>query len=108
MDKRSKTSADNGKKGGRPLATSTIIAQKTKEYIAIEVEKKMKPIVSKAIEQAEEGDKSARDFLFDRFMGKPVQATELTGKDGKDLIPTDELRAKANEAVVRYLNNGRD
>lgn len=78
---------ENGKKGGRPLATATKLAQATKEYIAIAIENELEAIVSKAIEQALGGDKSARDFLFDRAYGKAIQATELSGKDGKDLIP---------------------
>ena len=44
-------------------------------------------ICQKAVDQAKRGDSIARKWLSDNLMGLPVQRTELTGKDGSDLIP---------------------
>lgn len=44
-------------------------------------------IISAQITRARKGDTRAADFIFDRGFGKPKQSTELTGKDGKDLMP---------------------
>lgn len=46
------------------------------------------------VAQASESDAarvSAANAILDRGYGKPVQQTELTGKDGKDLIPDSDL-----------------
>lgn len=42
-------------------------------------------VIAKAVEQALAGNKDARDFLFDRTYGKPMQAIEMTGTDGGPL-----------------------
>lgn len=44
-------------------------------------------LAEKVVDAAEEGDTKAWQDIADRFDGKPKQQTELTGKDGKDLIP---------------------
>lgn len=49
--------------------------------------------------KAKEGDYAFYRDLHDRLYGKPVQHTELTGKDGKDLIPeplSEEDKQKLN------------
>ena len=58
-DNRSKTSAENGKKGGRPVSESVIRALKARDYISAEVEKQMSPIVARAINDAIRGDRYA-------------------------------------------------
>ena len=42
-------------------------------------------ILRKWIELAKKGNLKAGEMLFDRGYGKPRQAMEVTGKDGKDL-----------------------
>lgn len=69
-DERSKTSAENGKKGGRPLSEATIRAQIARDYISKQVEDSLGPIVAKAITQAIEGNSEARNWLSDRAWGK--------------------------------------
>lgn len=44
-------------------------------------------LAEKVVEAAEEGDTKAWQDIADRFDGKPKQQTEITGADGKDLIP---------------------
>lgn len=45
----------------------------------------------------------AGDSILDRTYGKATQITELTGKDGKDLIPDSDSKAKTDKAIVGYL-----
>lgn len=45
----------------------------------------------------------AADSILDRTYGKATQITELTGKDGKDLIPDSDSKAKTDKAIVGYL-----
>jgi len=42
----------------------------------------------------EKPENNALDSLFDRTIGKPKTVNEITGKDGKDLIPDTSERAK--------------
>ena len=80
MDKRSITSAINGKKGGRKKGEATILREKAKDYLARRVEEEIEPIANKLIEKAQTGDVPAIKELFDRAWGKPAQA--ITGADG--------------------------
>ncbi len=50
----------------------------------------------------EKPDNSAIDSLLDRTVGKPKQITEMTGKDGKDLIP--ETTDKVRELIYALTN----
>ena len=45
----------------------------------------MEVIVSALLKKAAKQDLKAIEMIFDRIEGRPKQATELTGKDGKDL-----------------------
>lgn len=53
--------------------------------------------------KAKEGDYAFYRDLHDRLYGKPVQHTELTGKDGKDLIP-EPLSEEEKEKLNLLLN----
>lgn len=75
-----KTSAENGKKGGRPKGYAAIEAEKAREYIAKRVSEELEPIISKAIEQAQAGDSNARKDLLDRAYGKPKEVVEHQGE----------------------------
>lgn len=88
-DRRSETSAENGKKGGRPRSESTIRAQMARHYIAEQVEASLAPIVAKAIVQAIEGDKDARNWLSERAWGRP--AINLGVNDDGDPIEGVEV-----------------
>jgi hypothetical protein len=50
-----------------------------------------------------EPNNQAAESLLDRALGKSVQITELTGKDGKDLIPSSESKAETDKAIESYL-----
>ena len=103
-DKRSTTSADNGKKGGRPVSEATLRAQIARDYISSEVERNLEPIVTKAIKQAKDGDKYAREWLFDRAHGKSTQP--LSGPDGTPLFD-NEQKDKAKSAIAGYFGGGK-
>ena len=81
-DKRSITSAENGKKGGRPVASATLRKQKMREMLSAELEAEWLPIVAKAIEQAKDGNQQARDWLSGYSLGKPAQAIVTEDEDG--------------------------
>ena len=46
------------------------------------------------IEKAKLGDIPAIKELYDRVYGKSLQSMEMTGKDGKDLIPQPSEKIK--------------
>ena len=72
-DERSKTSAENGKKGGRPKSSATLQTQKQRELLLKKLEKEAGPIFNKLIEKAKAGDVAATKELFDRAYGKAPQ-----------------------------------
>lgn len=54
----------------------------------------------------------AGDYRFwqdiqDRLNGKPVQKNELTGADGKDLIPNANAVDETNTVIDRFLNDSK-
>ena len=100
MDKRSLTSSNNGKLGGRPTGPATIEREKAKAYIAINIGKYMPQIFKALIKKASKGDVLAIRELFDRGFGKASQAIEMSGKDGNPLL------IQISEAIAR--KNGLD
>ncbi len=84
-DKRSETSAENGKKGGRPISEATLRTQAAREYISLQVKDSLGPIVAKAITQAMEGDYKAREWLSDRAWGKSVETFVTEDETGEKL-----------------------
>lgn len=86
MDKRSITSKENGKKGGRKKGAATIEREKAKDYIAQRIGEYMPELFNVLITKALEGDMAAIKELFDRGFGKPAQA--ITGPDGERLVIT--------------------
>ena len=87
----------NGQRGGlragagrpiNPVSKTTYMrmqADKVREVIMRKVKKNIIPIVDKAIEQAIKGDNNAREFLFDRSVGKARQNVGIDG--GEDAKP---------------------
>jgi len=67
---------ESGNPAGRPKK-GTAFAERIREAVS---EKEWKAIIDKAVAQAMEGDKSARDFLLDRTEGKPNQKIDYTDK----------------------------
>lgn len=61
-------------------------------------------ILSSGILNARKGDYRFYKDILDRLHGTPVQKTELTGKDGKDLIPEPLIKQKIDEAINQYMN----
>jgi thioredoxin-like negative regulator of GroEL len=78
MDKRSLTSAENGRKyGGRPKGEATILREKAKDYLARRVEEEIEPIADNLIEKAKTGDVPAIKELFDRAWGKSKETSDV-------------------------------
>lgn len=73
-------SRENGKKGGRKKGYPALEAERARIMIAERLATEFLPIVNKAIEQAQAGDKDARAWLVDRAYGKAPQAIDLTSK----------------------------
>jgi hypothetical protein len=90
-----KTSQENGKKGGRPIASKTLIAQKIKERMAEKLYERMDPIIDAMLDKAEgvllevstEGGKTyqrghlpdsvAFKTLLEHVLGRPNQFVEV-------------------------------
>lgn len=60
--------------------------------------------INKALD---EGDKNLSQWYLERKVKEEfAHRSELTGKDGKDLVPVDkELKAKSDEAINEFLND---
>ncbi len=71
---------------GRPKSEATIRAQAARDYISKQVADSLGPIVAKAITQAMEGDKYAREWLSDQAWGKPVQRNTVEDDEG-NIVP---------------------
>jgi predicted nucleic acid-binding Zn ribbon protein len=102
-DNRAKTSAENGKLGGRPVSEATICAQLARKYIAEQVKESLGPIVARAISLAMDGDKDARNWLSDQGWGKPPQVVEHSGEVA---VIDEQARDKAIRAVQEILGTG--
>lgn len=63
-----------------------------------------KVLLKQAYKQAKDGNYSFFKDIHDRIYGQAKQTTELTGKDGKDLIPDKQSEEKAQEAIDSFLN----
>lgn len=76
----------SGRKKGQ-LAGHTLETQQQRIKAIAMVDARLEEIFAPQIEKAIKGDTSAFTAVLDRAWGKPLQSTEITGKDGKDLIP---------------------
>lgn len=101
-------SRQNGKKGGRPKGYAALQAERQREYVAKVLETEWAPIVAKAVEQAKNGDKAARDFLADRAFGKAQQHIDHT-TDGESFGASefDQMTDEELEAIIRGEAAGR-
>lgn len=80
---------------GRKVANHTLEAAVLRQKL-IEAYSLRAPEINKAlIDKAITGDVPAIKELHDRVHGKAMQAIEMTGKDGKDLVPTPTMTALA-------------
>lgn len=61
-------------------------------------------ILKVGIAKAIGGDYRFWQDINDRLNGKPVQKNELTGADGKDLIPDNKSVQDADDILTRFIN----
>lgn len=80
IDKRSLTSAANGKKGGRKKGLASIKAEEARNILAQMVFDEITPIGLKLIKEAKKGNVAAMKELFDRAFGKAPQALDIKGQ----------------------------
>ncbi len=60
-------------------------------------------LVQVGISKAIGGDYRFYQDLHDRISGKPVQRNELTGAEGKDLIPDPNGKRQSDELIDEFL-----
>ncbi len=70
---------------GRKKGYASVAAEKAREVLCKELDKSWKPIVLKAIEQAQGGDAIARNWLSERGYGKVAQAIVTENEEGERL-----------------------
>lgn len=80
MDGRSKTSAINGRLGGRPK----LVATKLREALILEAEERAAPLAKVLMDKAMAGDVPAIKEMMDRALGKALQNVDVT-TDGESL-----------------------
>jgi len=73
---------------GRKKGVKALIFERTRQYIAEQIEKELEPMVKALIKEAKEGDVYSFRELFDRAFGKAVQREEHTGEDGGPIVIT--------------------
>ena len=93
------TSRENGKKGGRPISSKTLVAQKIKERMAQKLYERMDPIIDAMLDKAEGGllevsadngktyqkghlpDSVAFKTILEQVVGRPETPVNLQGED---------------------------
>lgn len=93
------TSRQNGKKGGRPTSSKTLIAQKIKERMAEKLYERIDPIIDAMLDKAEGGllevsadggksyqkghlpDSLAFKIILEQVVGRPETPINLSGED---------------------------
>lgn len=92
-------------KGQRNFATiyKEAITQLAKKK-GVSVDSLEEMILQVGIAKAMGGDYRFYQDLQDRLNGKPVQRNELTGADGKDLIPDKEAISTADSIIDKFLD----
>ena len=66
---------------GRKQGMASILADKTKDYIALEIDKNVTPLVQAQVEKAKGGDTIAFRELLDRGFGNVKESMDMT-QDG--------------------------
>lgn len=84
MDGRSRTSAENGRKGGRPKGFSALAAERMRAKVAEELEVNYDKYFRPQLEKAADGDTFAWKELREFAYGKSQQAVDHT-TNGKDM-----------------------
>lgn len=74
---------------GRKPGLASILAEKTRAYIAEQIDKEIKPITAALIKKAKMGDVFAFKELMDRAHGRPSQSIDHTTLGKK--LPTPIL-----------------
>lgn len=102
--------AKGGKRegAGRKKGEATLIAQKSRIYLAKRLAKELNPIVSKAIEDAKKGDKAAREWLFDQAFGKAPQAVTLSDDNGDPIAFNVVLDETNLERIAGRVSHGKN
>lgn len=96
-EKRKKISRENGKKGGRPIASKTLITQKIRERIIEKLYERIDPLIDSQLNSAigiilkkvdgkglahyleEAPSTSAAKFLMEQVLGRPKESIEHSG-----------------------------
>lgn len=101
-------SKENGKLGGRPLASHTIQTQIQRHRLVVLLEDKVEAIFNALAVKAMDGDVGAAKELFDRAWGKPPQFIEMDANiDDKRKTLDPEARKVAAKAYVEYIKSQR-
>jgi len=85
--------------GGRTAIHNAAVARLHHMHVIVTPEKWTR-IITKAVHQAIDGDRHARKWLGDYLMGPPVQRVEAEVEVTAKQSFTDEMRAKAIEALL--------
>jgi hypothetical protein len=103
----------SGNPNGRPLGQRNYATIYREALIQLAKKKGTTPeglenlILQVGIAKAIGGDYRFYQDLMDRTNGKPIQRNELTGADGKDLIPDTNSLKTADQAIDEYLNDNK-
>ena len=77
----------SGNPGGRPR---NLVTNQLRELLT---EDKAQDILEKLIQMAQAGNLQAAQYIIDRLDGKPIQALEHSGPEGKPMLIQRERKA---------------
>lgn len=77
-----------GRKAKEKTYVDLSLHEKRKIFYSMVSEEDFKAIVRNYVDQAKKTPQQA-EFIINQLIGKPMQAVEVTGKNGRDLIPVD-------------------
>jgi hypothetical protein len=77
-----------GRKAKEKMYADLNLSEKRKIFYSMVSEEDFRIIVMNYLDQAKKSPQQA-EFIINQLIGKPMQAVEVTGKNGRDLIPVD-------------------
>lgn len=91
----------SGRKSKEKLFQELSMSGKRKEFLAMVTQEEFEAIVKNYLEGAKH-DPDQAEYIINQIIGKPLQAMELSGKDGKELIPPE----RAIDILKLYTDKG--
>lgn len=91
----------SGRKAKEKIYSELSLTEKRKRFLEFISEDDFQVIVKNYIDQAKKSPNQA-EYIINQMIGKPMQAMEVTGRNGQPLLPIN----KAVEILKIFTSNG--